>query len=104
MNTRDQRKDNLSEKEIDRIVVAQADDDSAWGKPVRVRKAKPTSLFISAELAARAAFLARLHHKASVQEWLTHVIEERVELEEAAFVGAKRDLTTQVASTEKSPS
>jgi hypothetical protein len=104
MSTRDQRKDNLSEEEIDRIVVAQADDDSAWGKPVRVRKAKPTSLSISAELAARAAFLARLHHKASVQEWLTHVIEERVELEEAAFVGAKRDLTTPVASAEKSPS
>ncbi len=30
----------LTEEEIDKIVVAQTDDDSAWGKPVRVRKTK----------------------------------------------------------------
>ena len=27
----------LSQEEIDNIVVAQADDDSAWEKPIRVR-------------------------------------------------------------------
>ncbi|MDT7779219.1 MAG: hypothetical protein QOC99_1731 [Acidobacteriota bacterium] len=30
----------LSEEEIDEIVSEQADDDSAWGKPVRVRRPK----------------------------------------------------------------
>jgi hypothetical protein len=54
----------------------QADDDSAWEKPIRVHQAAPASLSIPAELAARAAFLAR----------------ERIELEEVAFVEAKRDL------------
>lgn len=39
-------KTKLIEKEIDQIVIAQADDDSAWGKPVRVRKAKSASLSI----------------------------------------------------------
>ena len=92
MSTRDKAKKNLSEKEIDRAVVAQANDESAWEAPVRVRRAKPTSLSIPATLAARAAFLARLHRKSSLAEWLTHIIQERVELEEAAFVGAKHDL------------
>jgi hypothetical protein len=43
-------------------------------------------------LAARAAFLAQLHHTSSVEDWLRRVIQERVELEEAAFVGFKRSL------------
>jgi len=27
---------DLSQQEIDKVVIAQADDDSAWGKPIRV--------------------------------------------------------------------
>jgi hypothetical protein len=47
------RRKNLSEQDIDQIVVAQ-------------------------------------------EEWLTHVIQERIELEEAAFGGVKRDLAAKV--------
>ncbi len=83
----------LSQVEIDNIVVAQADDDSAWEKPIRVRRKRSASLVIPAELAARVAFLAQLHRQRGIEEWLTHIIQERVELEEAAFVGAKRELT-----------
>lgn len=92
MSTKGKANKELSEQEIDEIVTAQAGDDSAWEKALRVRRAKPASLSIPASLAARAAFLARLHRKASVEEWLTHIIQERVELEEAAFIGAKADL------------
>jgi hypothetical protein len=92
MSTKGKAKKKLSEKDIDRLVVAQAKNDSAWEKPVRVRRTKPASLSIPPDLAARAAFLARLHRKASAEEWLRHIIRERVELEEAAFVGAKHDL------------
>lgn len=84
----------LSQAEIDRIVAAQADDESAWEKPIRVRRKKSASVVIPAELAARAAFLAQLHRRRSIEDWLTHVIQERVELEEAAFAGAKRELVT----------
>jgi hypothetical protein len=52
------------------------------------------ALSIPAGLAARAAFLARLHHQRSVGDWLTHVIQERVELEEAAFAVTKHDLAS----------
>ncbi|MGC1379260.1 MAG: hypothetical protein WA821_23720 [Anaerolineales bacterium] len=84
----------LTEKEIDQIVISHADDDSAWGKPIKVRRKKPASLTLPAELAARAAFLARLHHKSTVEEWLTHIIQERVELEEAAFTGARQEMAS----------
>ena len=87
-------KRKLTEQEIDDLVEKQARDDSAWEKPVRVRKTKAASLSIPPELAARAAFLAKLHRKPNVEEWLTRVIQERIELEEAAFVGAKQELTT----------
>ncbi len=92
MSTKGKAKKKLSEKDIDQLVVAQAKNDSAWEKPTRVRRTKPASLSIPADLAARAAFLARLHRKASAEEWLRRIIQERVELEEAAFVGAKHDL------------
>ena len=89
-------KKKLTEKEIDRLVITQADDNSAWDKPIRVRKGKLASLSIPPELAARAAFLAQLHRTKNTEEWLRRVIEERIELEEAAFVGVKQDLTSKV--------
>ena len=77
---------------MDVIVVAQADDNSAWEKPIRVRKAEPTSVPLPSELAARAAFFACLHREMNVEDWLRRVVQERIDLEEAAFAGLKRDL------------
>jgi hypothetical protein len=92
MNTKNKTSKKPSEHEVDQTVVAQANDDSAWEKPVRVRRTKPASLSIPADLAMRAAFLAQLHRNKSVDHWLTHIIQERIELEEAAFLGVKQDL------------
>jgi len=92
MNIKDKTKKILSEQEIDQLVTGQANDDSAWEKPVRVRRTEPGSLSISANLAARATFLAQLHRIKNVDDWLTHIIQERIELEEAAFIGVKQDL------------
>ena len=86
---------NLSEEEIDQIVIAHAEDDSAWEKPVRVRRSKSSAVSLPAELASRAAFFARLHREASVQEWLKRIIEERINIEEAVFAESKRDLIKQ---------
>jgi hypothetical protein len=77
--------------------VAQAEDDAAWEEPVRVERSEPASLSLPGDLAARAAFLAQLHRTKSVEEWLTRVIQERVELEEAAYVGIKQDLAARTA-------
>ena len=83
----------ISEEEIDRTVIAQADKDSAWGRPVRVRKKKMSSLSIPSDLARRAAFLAHLHGLSGLEEWLTRIIRERIEFEEVAFGEVKRELT-----------
>ncbi len=91
MSTTKKNRKQLSQHDIDQIVVAPAADESAWGEPVRVRRAQPTALSIPAGLAARAAFVARLHRTKSTEAWLTRA-EERVELEEAAFAGAKQEM------------
>lgn len=87
------RRKQLSEPEIDQVVESQAEDDSAWQKPIKVRRAKSTSLSLPADLAARAAFLARLHREKNVDEWLARIIKERLELEEVAFSRAKREMS-----------
>jgi len=43
-------------------------------------------------LASRAAFFARLHRGLSLEEWLNRVIQERLDIEEAAFSGFKLEL------------
>jgi hypothetical protein len=85
----------LSEEEIDNLVVAHADDDSAWEKPIRVRRTKTSAVSLPAELASRAAFFARLHRVANVEDWLKRIIEERINIEEAVFAESKRDLIKQ---------
>ncbi len=92
MTTRKSKR-RLTEDEIDRIVTAQAENQSAWERPVHVKKPKTSSLTIPADLAARAAFLSRLHKLSGPEEWVTRIIRERIELEEVAFSEAQRDLS-----------
>jgi hypothetical protein len=99
--TRSRRERSLStdvdQEAIDRTVVAQAEDDSAWEKPVVVRPSRKAHVELPAELAARAAFFARLHRAPSLQAWLHRVVQERTELEEAAYASLKRDLAGRLA-------
>jgi len=91
----------LAEQEIDQIVVAQAKDDADWGKPVRVRKTKTVSVPLPSALATRVGFFARLHREQSIEAWIERVIQERLDLEEAAFAGLKRDLATRYTSAQQ---
>jgi hypothetical protein len=84
-----------SEREIDELVIAQVDDDSAWEKAVQVSQSKSEAVSIPAEVASRAAFFARLHRESSVEDWIKKIVAERVDIEEAAFAEAKRDLAAQ---------
>jgi hypothetical protein len=88
----------LTEAEIDEIVTAQAENRSAWESPVRVRRPKGSSLTIPSDLAARASFLARLHGSSGLDEWVAHILRERVELEESAYGEARRDLSAKRTS------
>jgi hypothetical protein len=86
------RSRGLTEDQIDAAVISEIDDESAWGEAIEVRRAQDAALKIPRELAARAAFLARLHRKPDVQDWITQILRERIEIEETAFVEMKRDL------------
>jgi len=77
---------------IDERVIAEAHDDSAWEAPIEViRRGK--SVALSATLARRAAFLARLHREQNLDAWLERIVRERVELEERAFSDARRQMS-----------
>jgi hypothetical protein len=75
----------LTDEQVDDLVVAEADVDSAWHAPVEVRPGRGATVRLSAELAARAALLARLHRQTSTQAWLESIIRERVVFEESAL-------------------
>jgi hypothetical protein len=84
----------LSQEDTDRLVASQSEDDSAWDAPVRVKRSEPASLSIPGDLAARAAFLARLHRETGLDKWVERIVRERVELEELAFSEAKKELAS----------
>jgi len=90
-NMRTRRK-TLSEEQIDQFVISQANNDSAWEDAAKVTKQRSTSLSLPAVLASRAAFFARLHREASLEDWIKRIIRERLDIEEAAFAGCKREL------------
>jgi hypothetical protein len=84
----------LSEEEIDSLAEAQADDDEAWQAPVQVKRKQEDVLSLPADLAMRAAFLAKLHREPNTTEWLKRIIAERIELEESAFLDFKKTLAS----------
>ena len=88
MKTFGKKASALRQEAIDRRVVAQSENDSAWEVPVFVKRSKPASLRIPGDLAARATFLARLHREADLKSWVERVLRDRVELEESAFAEA----------------
>jgi len=85
---------SLDRDAIDQLVVSQSEDSSAWDTAVLVKRSQPASLSIPGDLAARAAFLAGLHHEPGLDQWVERVVRERVELEEFAFSEAKKKLAS----------
>ncbi len=88
---------SLTEKQIDQIVVSEANDDSAWETPIVVEIDDPLSMTLPPDLAAKAAFFAQLHNMATAEEWLKSIIQERIQFEESAFSGLKRVLEKRAA-------
>lgn len=88
----------MNEEEIDNIVIAQAEDEAAWEEPVIVKKNSATSVSLPAALAERAAFFARVHREKDLESWLKRIIQERLDIEEAAFSGFKKEMRTRRVS------
>ncbi|HEY6232567.1 MAG TPA: RNase H family protein [Pyrinomonadaceae bacterium] len=64
----DQPYKELNEEEIDEIVTVEADDDAAWEKSIRVRKAKGAKGLLAFEYAGRVAAFARLRHEKGLKK------------------------------------
>jgi hypothetical protein len=92
------QREPLTQAEIDEQVIAEAGREEAWEAPIRVRPTAPTAFHLPSDLAARAAFLSRIHHRRGLEDWLMHVIRERVEIEETAYADAKRELSAKTGA------
>ncbi len=92
MTTNSKHSQKRTEDEIDQAVVAQVDDEAAWEESIQVHRSQATTIAVSAELAARAAFFAKLHREKRVEDWLQRIIQERIDLEEVAFKDVKQNL------------
>jgi len=97
MKKRCSRSKALCEAQVDDLVVAEADTESAWEAPVTVVPDAEAMVRLPADLVARVAFLARLHHAKDPSEWIQAIVRERVGFEEAAYAGLKRAVAGQGA-------
>lgn len=82
------QKKRLTEEDIDKLVIAEANDMSKWEEPIAV---KPTSIRFSPLVIEKAKYLAKLHRARGYQTWLKKVVEERIKLEEELLSGFKRE-------------
>ncbi len=83
------KKKKQTEEEIDKIVIAEADDMSKWEKPITVI---PAAIRFSPAVIEKAKYLAKLHNARSYQIWLKQIVEERIKLEEKLLSDFKREL------------
>lgn len=72
-------KKRLTEEEIDKIVIAEADDMTKWEKPIMVKSA---AVLFSKSIIEKAKYLAKLHKARGYQMWLKQIVKERIKLEE----------------------
>ena len=80
------------EEAIDAAIIAQAENDDAWEEPIAVRRQNKVSVLPLPEgLVSRAAFLAALRNSSNVNDWLTNIIRERIEFEEATIAEIGQD-------------
>ena len=84
----------LTNAETDSLVAAQANNDSAWTAPIRVRRGKSVQLRLPGAMAARISFLSRLHHAKNPSDWVENVLRERLDFEESALGELKQALKT----------
>jgi hypothetical protein len=81
MATMKKAKSKLTEREIDEIVVRQAGDDSAWGKPVHAKAISVVPISLSPKLIEKAKAIARRRRMKGYQSWMQRVIRDRIKEE-----------------------
>lgn len=89
-------KRKLSQKEIDDLVTAQADDDRLWGGWIAVNPSRPVSIRLSEKTIASLKTLAKLKKEKGYQTLLKRWIDERLIYEQRVLREIRSLLATQI--------
>lgn len=81
--------ENITEKEVDEIVIREANDLTKWEEPIQVKAPQATSIRLSPQIIQKVKFLASVHKEREYQNWLKRIIEERIQLEEELLESVK---------------
>jgi hypothetical protein len=79
------KRTKYTEAEKDEIAVREADVDSAWGKPTRVKAMTIIPVILSPRLLEKAQGIAKRRKMKNAQAWMQRIIRERIERELKAF-------------------
>ncbi len=83
-------KNKISQKEIDDLVIAQADQDHSWEAWHSVNPCKPISLRLSSKTVGALKTLAKLKHEKGYQTLLKKWIDERLFYEQKIISSFRR--------------
>lgn len=84
------RRQKRTEREIDRILTQEADELVKVGEPKPHRRQAMT-LTLTLSWVEKAKFLAMVHNFSDYRDWITHIVMERLELEDKLYQKNQKD-------------
>ncbi len=75
------KKRELTEQEIDEIVISEANDISKWEEPISVKPSGAASIRLSPDTIRKAKYFAKLDKYRGYQTWLKQIIEDQIRTE-----------------------
>lgn len=84
------RRQKRTEREIDRILTHEADELVKVGEP-KPRRRQAMTLTLTLSWVEKAKFLAMVHNFSDYRDWITHIVKERLELEDKLYQKSQKD-------------
>lgn len=84
------RRQKRTEREIDRILTQEADELVKVGEP-KPRQRQAMTLTLTLSWVEKAKFLAMVHNFSDYRYWSTHIVKERLELEDKLYLKNQKD-------------
>lgn len=84
------RRQKRTEREIDRILTQEADELAKVGEP-KLRRRQAMTLTLTLSWVEKAKLLAMVHNFSDYRDWITHIVKERLELEDKLYQKNQKD-------------
>lgn len=94
------RRQKHTEREIDEILMKEANELSKSGEPKRPRR-QLTTLKLTLTWVEKAKFLAMVHNFADYRDWITQIVKERLELEDKLYRKIQKDAKSKARNSGK---